>query len=115
MDIRSDLMKTKAGRRFAGFMATFNRGDAHKLRAFISEYTTDEALQSNPVDDWMAHLELIYGSTGGLRAVQILASDEYRVLLLMQAHADGSLHVVEMAVSEDYPHKVAEFIHHPAA
>lgn len=108
-------MRTKAGRRFAGFMKTFNAGDVEQIQDFVTQYITDDALAQNTTNEWIEHLGAIYTLTGGLRAVQVMASDEYRVVLLMQAHSDASLHIVEIAVSEDYPHKVAEFIHRPAA
>lgn len=115
MQVQTELMKTKAGRRFVGFLKTFNGGEVKPMQNFVAQYTTDEALEQNTLDAWIVHLGAIYAQTGGLRALQVMASDEYRVVLLMQAHANESLHVVEMAVSEEYPHKVAEFIHRPAA
>jgi hypothetical protein len=44
----------------------------------------------------------------------VIASDEYRVIVLMQGKADGGLYLTEMTVLEDYPHKVAEYKQQPA-
>lgn len=115
MNARAQLMKTKAGRRFAGFMVAFNSGDPAKIHAFVSDYTTDEALVQNDADQWSAELERIHTATGGLRIMQVLAAEEYRVVVLMQAHDNPTLITAEMAVSEDYPHKIAEFITRAAA
>lgn len=114
MDNRGALASSKAGRRFMGFMATFNRGDTQQLRDFVAQYTIDEALEMHSVDEWTRHLSAIYDATGGMRVYQVVGADEYRVVVLMQAHANNALYLVEMAVSEDYPHKIAEFKHRPA-
>jgi hypothetical protein len=107
------LTSTKAGHRLMGFMAAFNAGDPDRLREFIAQYTTDQALEQDSLDDWVDQLTAIYALTGGLRVFQLIGADEYRVVVLMQSHANSVLHFVEMAVSEDYPHKILEFSHRP--
>lgn len=110
MQARVQLMKTKAGRRFAGFLAAFNSGDPVKIRAFVAAYTTDEALAEHDTDQWHDELVRIHELTGGLRVLQVLAAEEYRVVVLLQAQDNATLVTAEMAVSEDYPHKIAAFI-----
>ena len=108
------LMQTKAGRRFAGFLKTFNAGDLDSIESFVADYSTDEALEANSAAEWRTELNHILEVTGGLRVQQVLAADEYRVVILMEARTNGVLYLTEMAVSEDYPHKIAEFIQRPA-
>lgn len=113
MDAKLTLMNTKAGRRFAGFMKAYNTGDPDIIYDFVKHYTTDEALTAQPVKTWAKQLMTIHRHIGPMKVEQVVASDEYRVVVLMGAQA-GGLYTTEIAVSEDYPHKVAEFKHEPA-
>lgn len=97
-----------------GFMKVFNAGDATALHDYISAYTTDDALAHNSAAEWQEHLARIYAATGAMRAVQVVVSDEYRVVVLMQAQTNNAYYMIDMAISEDYPHKVAAFSHTPA-
>lgn len=106
------LTQTKAGRRFMGFMKAFNTGD--DLHAYATNYITADALEKHPPEEWARQLRQIHAATGRLRVIQVVAADEYRVVVLMQAQTDSALYLTEMAVSEDYPHKIMEFIHRPA-
>ncbi|RMG70320.1 MAG: hypothetical protein D6711_17610 [Chloroflexi bacterium] len=110
MDVKTTLTKTKAGRRFMGFMRAVNQGDERVLRTTVTQYITEEALQLHDAETWVKQLMHIHQTTGGLKAIQVLASDEYRVLVMMQAKSDHRLHIVDMAVSEEYPHQVSQFI-----
>lgn len=110
MDAKTTLSKTKAGRRFVGFMRTLNMGDEKMLRLTVEQYITDEAIQTHDVETWVQQLIHIYQATGGLKAIQVIASDEYRVVVMMQAKHDNRLHMIDMAVDEEYPHKVSQFI-----
>lgn len=109
MDTKETLSKTKAGRRFVGFMRALNSGDPDMLRAQML-YIADKALEAHSSDIWYAQLQYIHAITGGLKAVQVVASDEYQVVVLMQAHKDNRLHLIDMIVEEEYPHKVIQFM-----
>jgi hypothetical protein len=110
MDVRQTLLKTKAGRRFMGFMRTVNQGDPVAVEQLVKTAITEEALQAHGPEIWTAQLQYIQAMSGGLRVVQVVAEDEYRVVVLMQAHANDKMHVIDMTVSEDFPHKVAQFV-----
>ncbi len=107
-------MQTKVGRRFAGFLKTFNTGNPDAIERFIAEYSTDEALEANSLAEWRTELKRVHDATGGLRVQQVLATDEYRMVVLMEARTNGMLYLTEMAISEGYPHKIAEFSQQPA-
>ena len=115
MDTRTTLANTKAGRRFMGFMRILNTGDPEQLRHAVENYITEESLEKHSPEIWLAQLQYIYAITGGLRAHQVLVTDELYVAVLMQARNDGRYHVIELYVSDDYPHKVAALIQRVAA
>jgi len=110
MQNKIQLGKTKAGRRFMGFMRTFNSGDPAAIETALQDAITEESLEKHDVATWLAQMQYIYSITEGLRVFQVLASDEYQVVVLMQAQKDDRLHIIEMVVSEDYPHKIAAFV-----
>jgi hypothetical protein len=111
---RKALTSTKAGRRLMGLMVVFNSGDLERLRAFIEQNTGAEALEQHSPEEWAQQLGHIYDATGGMRVQQVIAADEYKVVVLMQAHTNDALYMAQMAVSDEYPYKIAEFIHQPA-
>lgn len=93
-----------------GFMRAVNQGDENTLRTTVEQYITEEAMQTHEIDTWVKQLLHVHETTGGLKAIQVVASDEYRVVVMMQAKTDNRLHIVDMAVSEEYPHKVSQFV-----
>jgi hypothetical protein len=110
MDARQILTRTKAGRRFMGFMRTLNKGDEAEIRALVQTSITDEALEAHSADVWAAQLLYIHAITGGLRVVNVIGEDEYRVIVMMQAQKNERMHIIDMAVEEDYPHRVGQFV-----
>lgn len=110
LDVRKILTRTKAGRRFMGFMRTLNAGDDEALKALVDDAVLESSLEKHSADQWFAQLQYIYAISQGLKVLQVLAEQEYRVVVLMEAHKNGQKHVIDMAVGEDYPHKVAQFV-----
>jgi hypothetical protein len=114
METQIALTRTKAGRRLMGLLVAFNSGDSDRLRAYIAEHTAREALQQHSVEAWTEQLARIYRISGGLKIHQVVATDEYKVVVLARSHSDGAFWLVELAVSDEYPYRIAEFIHRPA-
>jgi hypothetical protein len=103
------LGKTKAGRRFIGFMRAFNQHSDYD--ALVRESVAETALAATDAATWAAELQRIYTATGGVRVMQVIATDEYRVVVLMQTQSDGTLQIIDMGVSEDYPHHITHLSH----
>lgn len=93
-----------------GFMRVINQGDPEAIAQLVQEAIAEDALQAHNPEIWAAQLQYIHAMSGGLRVMQLMAEDEYRVVVLMQAQKNTRQHVVDMTVSEDYPHKVVQFI-----
>lgn len=106
----STLGSTKAGRRFMGFMRVVNSGDADRIKQLAETTITEESLEKHSAEMWAAQLQYIHTVTGGLRVLQVLVTDEHYVAVLMEAQSDGRHHIIELYISEDYPHKVASLI-----
>jgi hypothetical protein len=106
---KAALVTSQAGMRLIAQQKLLNNGDAERLRVFISESYAESALEAQPVEARLAELQAI----GRLRVFQVLAADKHRVVVLMQAQRDEALYMVELAVEEDYPHKITEYSHKP--
>lgn len=86
-----------------------NGGDAERLRLFISDSYAASALEAQPAESWLNELQ----AAGRLRVFQVLAADKHRAVVLMQAQRDEALYMVELAVEEDYPHKITICTYQP--
>lgn len=109
MDDRTQLARSNAGMRLVAQMTFFNKAEFDRLQGFITESYTEQALTDQSVTDRLAELQALRQSAGKLRVYQVLAIDKHKAVVLMQAQADESFQYVELAVEEDYPHKITQF------
>lgn len=109
MDDRTQLARSNAGMRLVAQMTFFNKAEFDRLHGFISESYTEQALTDQPAADRLAVLQALSQTAGKLRVYQVLAIDKHKAVVLMQAQADESFQYVELAVEEDYPHKISQF------
>lgn len=110
---KSALVNAAAGRRLIAYLTIYNSADFDRLRTFIEDNYTDEALAKDPVETRLAQHQAIYQQAGKLRVHQVVAADDYYVVVLLQAQ-NGGYYINEFKVSEDYPHKIIKFQHHAA-
>ena len=113
MDDKTALKTSNAGMRLIAQQTLLNRGDTDRLRAFISESYSENALQSESVEVRLAALEKLRATYGKLKIMQVLATDKHHVVVLMQAQNSDNMVLHEMRVEEDYPHRITGFTHNP--
>lgn len=109
------LTTSSAGMRLIAQLTLFNRGDFKRLRAFIAESYAPAALEAEILAARLAALRGHYASGGPLRVCQVIAADKHRVIVLTQTRRSGALFYTELAVEEDYPHRIVDFAHRPLA
>ncbi len=109
------LTRSSAGMRLIAQLTLFNRGDFKRLRAFIAESYAPAALQAEILPARLAALRGQFASGGPLRVCQVIAADKHRVIALTQARRSGALFYTELAVEEDYPHRITDYVHRPLA
>ena len=105
------LKVTPAGRRFMGFLASFNSGDVEDLREFIQAHYTENALAEYSLDSLLNWHREIYEQTGGIKIHKIFFSEEYYIMAIVEARADGALYLDKMKVDDTHPYKVIEYLH----
>ena len=109
MDDRTQLARSNAGMRLVAQMTFFNKAEFDRLQGFITESYTEQALTDQPAADRLSELQALRQSAGKLRVYQVLAIDKHKAVVLMQAQTDEAFQYVELAVEEDYPHKITQF------
>lgn len=113
MDDKSALVLSNAGMRLIALQTLYNRGDLDRLHTYIGDYYSDEALATQSAADRLAALQTLLAQAGKMRVYQVLATDKHRVVVLMQAQNADSLFMHELAVEDDYPHRITQFNHAP--
>lgn len=108
------LRVTPAGRRYVGYIALFNSGDSERMRQFIEDNFAPEALGNNTVDEMLAWYMHLYEQTGGLKVHNVFLSQEHYVIIMVRDNKHDGLYMDKMKVSEDFPHKITEYLHVPA-
>ncbi len=109
MDDRRALARSNAGMRLVAQMTFLNKAEFERLQGFINESYTEQALNEQPAEARLATLQDVYQTVGKLRVYKVVAAEKHKAVVLMQAQADESFHYVELAVEEDYPHKISQF------
>lgn len=109
MNDKGTLVTSNAGMRLIAQQTLLNTGDAERLRGFITDSYAATALETQSIEARLGELQAL----GKLRVFQVLAADKHRVVVLMQAQQDESLHLIELAVEEDYPHRITEYRQQP--
>ncbi len=109
--IQQQLARSHAGMRLIAQTTLYNRGDFERLRAFIADNYRPEALDVMAAKDRLLDLRMTYRVAGKLHVRQVVAVDKHRVVALMQAQKNNRMYLAQMAVEEDYPHKVLDYHH----
>lgn len=113
MSDKGTLVTSNAGMRLIAQQTLLNKGDFERIRTFVADHYAGAALEAQPAEDRLAALRALAEQAGRLRVYQVIAADKHRVVVLMQAQKDEALYLTELAVEEDYPHRVTEYKHQP--
>lgn len=113
MNDQTALTTSSAGMRLIAQLTLFNRGDFRRLRIFIADSYAPAALETEPLAARLARMRGQFASGGPLRVYQVLAVDKHRVAALTQARHTAPLFYTELAVEEDYPHRIIDYLHRP--
>jgi hypothetical protein len=111
MDDRTALARSNAGMRLVAQMTFLNRGEFERLGDFIGQSYAAAALAEQDADTRLADLRALQAAAGALRVRQVLAVDKHRAAVLLQARQGDDLYYAEIAVEEDYPHRITEYHH----
>ncbi len=108
-DAKQHLITSHAGIRLIAQLTIFNKGDFDRLRAYLQDNYAEEAFADIGVKTRMAELKAIYRMNGKMRIEQVIAAGEYEAIVALVAERGDAVYLTQMAVQEDYPHKVTFF------
>ncbi len=108
-DDKDVLKRSSAGMRLIAQMTLYNRGDTQRLEEFITQSYSDALLETQPVAERVTAQRDLLDAVGKLRLYQVLAVDKHKVVVLLQPQASADFYYVELAVEEDYPHRITQY------
>jgi hypothetical protein len=109
--IQQQLVRSHAGMRLIAQMTLYNRGDMERLRGFIAESYTEGALEVMSAKDRLLDLKMTFRVAGRMRVRQVVAVDAHRVVAMVQAQKNNGMYLAQIAVEEEYPHKIIDYHH----
>lgn len=107
---RQQLTRSPAGMRLVAQLSIFNKGDFDRLRQFMNDYYTEEALADTSLKARLAEQKAIYRLSGKLRFDQLMAYGEHEVIVALACEKGAQNFMAHIAVTEDYPHKVLLYV-----
>ncbi|MBZ0299651.1 MAG: hypothetical protein K8J31_07930 [Anaerolineae bacterium] len=113
MSDKGALITSQAGMRLIAQQTLLNRGDFARLRGYIAENYATAALDSQPVQDRLEDLQALAEQAGKLRVYQVVGASKHQAVAVMEAQRSDAFYMLQVAVEEDYPHKITAFILSP--
>ena len=99
------LVPSNAGMRLIAQLSIFNKGDFTRLRDYITENYAPEALEFASAKARLVEFKAVYRMSGKMRVDRVIAVDKHQALVVVEAE-NGDFYMMQVTVSEDYPHKV---------
>jgi len=105
------LARSHAGMRLIAQLTLYNRGDFERLRTFIADSYTAGALEVMSAKDRLLDLKMTFRVAGKMRVRQVVAAGPHRVVAMVQGQKNSGMYLAQIAVEEDYPHKIVDYHH----
>lgn len=105
------LVTSNAGMRLIAQQTLLNKGDFERLRAFITESYAPPALETQSHEARLRDLRTLAAEAGKLRVYQVIGADKHRVIVLLESERGPALYMTQLAVEEDYPHRITQYTH----
>ena len=109
-DISKQLLtQNAAGMRLIAQMTLYNSGNFQRLKTYIAENYHPALLEEQSGSALLALLKAQWRVSGKVRVRQVIAVDIYQVVVLIESENNEGLSFVDLAVEEEYPHRVTRF------
>ncbi|MBL8152980.1 MAG: hypothetical protein JNM70_02250 [Anaerolineae bacterium] len=107
-DPRQQLIPSNAGMRLIAQTTLYNKGDFARLRTFLTESYHESALAEMSLAVRLAEMKALRRLHGKLRVEQLMAVDKHQAVVVLAAER-GAVFLTQIAVEEDYPHRILGF------
>ena len=108
MSDQQALVTSQAGMRLVAILTLLNRGEFARLRQYLREHFTTDALEENPAPARVAELRVLRADQGRQRFRQVVGVEKHRVIALTDGE-HGGLFIHELMCEDDYPHKITAY------
>ena len=99
------LVPSNAGMRLIAQLSIFNKADFNRLRDYITENYAPDALEFASAKARLVEFKAVYKMSGKMRIERVIAVDKHQALVVVEGER-GDVYMIQVTVSEDYPHKV---------
>jgi hypothetical protein len=106
------LRASQAGMRFMAQTHIYNSLNWERLRQFITDSYHEEQLEQQAIDERIQVFQTFYEKVGRVKIKQVVGTHEERVVVVVETEkGDPQYFLVDIAVEEDYPHKIIAYSH----
>lgn len=106
MSVQAHLKQSNAGMRLIALLTLYNQGAFDRLRAYIADNYAPAALVEADAGTQAADWRERRTALGKLRVEQVAAIGKHQAVVVVQAQQDSSFHALQVAVEEDFPHRI---------
>jgi hypothetical protein len=103
---------TRAGRKYLTFLEAFNSGSPKIMLAYLERHLDPFTFTEEELDRFMQWYAKTYSRTGGFRIHRNYLSEEYYVILIVQAIKTGNSYLHKLKITEEDPFLITEFNAH---
>lgn len=108
------LRASQAGMRFIAQCHIYNSSNWERLQTFISESYQAEKLEEQAAENRLDIFKTTFGKVGRMKVKQVVGTHEHRAVIVVEVeHGEMPFFLVDIAVEEDYPHKIIAYSHQP--
>lgn len=104
------LRKSQAGMRFIAQMHIYNSRNWERLGQFIAESYHEEMLTAQAPDERLSIFQAVADEIGRLKVKQVVGTSDHQAIVVMEAERTEHYYYVNIAVEDDYPHKITLFL-----
>ena len=107
------LRASQAGMRFIAQMTIYNRYNWERLEQFIRDSYHPDQLAQQDVASRLQVFKTTAEKIGRMKVKQVLATNEYHVIVIMETEKSDDFFYTEVKVEDDYPHHIIFYMHRP--
>ena len=108
------LRASQAGMRFIAQTHIYNGSNWERMTQFITDSYSEALLEDQPIEGRLQMFKTTQEKIGRLKVKQVVGTHEERVVVVVETETgEHPYFLVDLAVEEDYPHKIIAYSQQP--
>lgn len=107
------LTTSQAGMRLIALLKIVNDANWVRLHTYMTESCHETLLSEQSAEARVQAWRDTFQSVGRQRIKQVLAAGKHQVSLVLSAEHSADYYYAEVAVEDDYPHRIVRLLHTP--